>query len=214
MSENRGERGYTLAEMMVVVVIIMVVALMPIIMITSTKDRMSRQAFVRELKSAFERARFDSVKRKPESSDLMAKVVISTNSYQLFTYTNSSGAVDSTGTAQVVRTQTKNITTSNMSIVGYPSSGITLPVTITFDARGEITAMSGSVKIANPAFVVCQGTCSSYTSSNSNIILLSPTGTVNLLPGDATIPTFTSPSGAVTVPQGTSINNLVTVPSN
>lgn len=212
------ERGYTLTEMMVVVTIMMVVALMPIIMINSTKDRMSRQAFVRELKSAFERARFDSVKRRPETSALMAKVVVSAKSYQLTTYANRTGTVDSTGTMVSAQTQTKTIAASDMSIVGHSSSGLTsqrFPVTITFDSRGEILATDSSgVKVTNPAFVVCQGNCSSYTGQNSNIILVSPTGTVNLLAGDASIPTFTAPSGIATVSQGTSINRLVTVSNN
>lgn len=212
------QRGYSLTEMMVVVVIVMVVALMPIMMIRTTKDQFSRQTFVRELKAALERARFDSVKRKPEVKEQMARVVVSNGSFQLVTYANREGSVDAAGVQQVAQVQTKNINASDAGIVGHSVSGVSassFPITITFDSRGEIAATDSSgSRINNPAFVICQGDCSNYTSQNSNIILVSPTGTVNLLPGDASIPTFISPASTGAVSQSSSINKLVTLPSN
>lgn len=212
------QRGYSLTEMMVVVVIVMVISLMPIMMIKTTKDQFSRQTFVRELKSALERARFDSVKRKPEVKEQRAKVVISNGSYQLVTYTNRLGAVDSTGVQQVAQAQTRNINTPDAAINAHTASGMassSFPVTISFDARGEILAEdAGGTKVNNPAFVICQGDCSNYTAQNSNIILVSPTGTVNLLPGDASIPTFISPASTGAVSTGSSINKLVTILNN
>lgn len=215
---HESQRGYSLAELIMVIVIIMVVSLMPIMMISSTKDRFSRQTFVRELKSALERARFDSVKRRPEMKEQMAKVVVSNDSFQLVTYANRIGTVDSTGVAQVAQTQTKNINPPDAAITAHASSGLSsssFPVTITFDSRGEITTTdaNGSTVI-NPVFVICQGECSSHTAENSNIILVSPTGTVNLLPGDSSIPTFVSPSTTGGVSAGSSINKMVTILNN
>jgi len=101
---------------------------------------------------------------------------------------------------------TTNFAAQNITIAGYTS--MTLPVTVTFDKRGEVTATGG----VNPEFLVCNGTCpATPTSDTANIVLVTPTGTVNLLAGNATPPTFVNP-GVTNVSTTAGISNMVSLP--
>lgn len=211
------ERGYSLAEMMVVLVIMGVIMVIPAMMISSAKVDFSRQTFVRELKSSLERARFDSIKRKPQNKEAMAKVVLSPSSYQLVTFKNSTGAVDSTGVAQSQKVETKSIKAADGSVLAHTASGIgsAFPVTIAFDERGEVVATdSNNNVISNVAFVICEANCGTPTSENSTLLMVSPTGTVALLTGGSDLNTYIAPAAAASVSQGSGINKLVTIPSN
>lgn len=211
------ERGYSLSEMIVVLVIMSVITTIPVMMIASAKVDFSRQTFVRELKSSLERARFDSIKRKPETKEAMSKVVVSPGSFQLVTYKNSAGNIDSTGVAQAQKVETKAIEAANGSILAHSASGIgsAFPVTIAFDERGEIIATdSNNNVISNVAFVICEANCSAPTSENSTVLMISPTGTVAVLTGGSDLNTYIAPASTASVSQGSGINKLVTIPSN
>lgn len=211
------ERGYSLAEMMVVLVIMGVIMVIPAMMISSAKVDFSRQTFVRELKSSLERARFDSIKRKPANKEAMAKVIISPSSYQLVTFKNSTGTVDATGVAQAQKVETKSINAADGAVSAHTASGIgtAFPVTIAFDDRGEVIATdSNNNVISNVAFVICEANCGTPTSDNSTVLMLSPTGTVALLTGGSELNTYVAPSAASSVSQTSGINKLVTIPIN
>lgn len=214
-SENRshvqGESGLTLVEVLIVVVIIMVVALIPLLSIQSSKTVFERQNFARELKSALERARFDSVKRRAADSGIQARVVIRENGFDLITFAKPAGvSAASTEMGEVVTTM---MIEEQGTVFSHPSSdiGTDFPVTISFNERGEAIAVDGAGNLlASPAVVICAGQCSSFGRANSNILAISKAGTVNLLAGDMAIPTFVAPQ-ITTVDSGNGINRLLVV---
>lgn len=211
---DSGHRGYSLPEMMVVIVILGIVTTIPVLMIGRAKVQFSRQTFIREFKSSLERARFDSIKRKPETKEDMAKLVISANSYQLVTFRNSTGAVDDTGVAQVTKSEVRSLEESDGTIALHSSSATSaFPVTLLFDSRGEVSAFNaGNEAIPTPVFVICEGTCGVQTAENSTILMISPTGTVALLPGGSDVTPYAAPGNPASVASSSGINRMVTLP--
>jgi prepilin-type N-terminal cleavage/methylation domain-containing protein len=213
LSRQSREGGYSLSEMMIVLVVMGIVTAIPAMLLTSAKVQFSRQTFIREFKSSLERARFDSIKRKPETKEDMAKVVIRANSYELVTYRNSSGAVDDTGVAQVAKTESKTLSASDGTL-GLHSSSATVgfPVTLLFDARGEVSAFdANNDAVTTPVFVICEGNCATQTAENSTILMISPTGTVALLPGGSDVTPYAAPTSPTTIVSSSGINRLVTL---
>jgi hypothetical protein len=188
----------------VVIVIIAIVAAIALMNRGSADSQFKRQNVARELKTAFERARFDSVKRRAQitPSDVRATVVVSSNSYALTTY-----PIDSSG-APVANTLTTSTSGQNVVIGGNGSIG--LPFTIYYNQRGEAVDVGGAS--ISPSFYVCNVSCTSPTNNNANLLIVTPTGTVNLLPGGSSVPNFIAPS-VTPVPPSTGINNTATLPS-
>jgi prepilin-type N-terminal cleavage/methylation domain-containing protein len=195
---SHRESGVTLVELLVVIVIIAIVAALALKQRGKTDAQLKRQNIAREFKVALERARFDSVKRRAQESptDGRARVTINSGSYVLATY-----VVDSAGTA-TASAQTSDASVQNVVISG--NNSITLPYTIYYNQRGEAVDASGNS--ISPSFYVCQVTCSSPTNANANLLIVTPTGTVNLLPGSSTVPSF-SPPGVTAVSGGTAIRS-------
>ena len=199
---NRSSQsGLTLVELLVVIIIIAVVAALALMQRGSANEQFQRQNVARELKVAFERARFDSVKRRADTSATQAKVLVDAGVYTLTTDINQNGTLESSD--DIART----ISSQNIVIAG--SGGTSIPLTVRFNQRGEAVDASG-VSIS-PVFLVCNVSCSSPTNANANIVLVTPTGTVNLLSGGATPPTFSAPT-ITNVSVGTGISNMVSVP--
>ena len=198
---GRGQRGFSLTELMMVTVVIAVVSAIAIIQINKPRKQFSRQNISRDLKVALERARFDSVKRRAEDPAVRARVIITSNSFTLATDVDNDGDIDSSD----------NVITSfaGQSIV-ITGSNITLPATLTYNQRGEVIGSPGD--ILSPVFRICNVDCSSPNNSNSDLLVVTPTGTVNLLGGSSTVPTFNSPT-VTTIGGSTDINPLVTVPA-
>lgn len=197
---NSGQNGFSLPEMLVVIAIIAVVATLALMQMGTADTQFKRQNVARELKVAFERARFDSVKRhasgpNPAGTPMPATVIVDTNSYTLNTDSDRDGTYE---------TLVTNVATQNVAIAGYGAT--TVPVTVIFDKRGEVTTTGGE-----PQFLVCNVDCLSPTSANANLVLVTKTGTVNLLGGNATPPSFTSPS-VTSVSNTAGISNMVTLP--
>ena len=185
------------------VVVIAVIAGFAMMQMGGANEQFRRQNIAQELKSAFERARFDSVKRRADNPDAQAKVVVNETTYTLTTDRNQDGVFDSTDD------EVANLTGQNVVIAG--DTGITLPVTIKYNQRGEITAVDATNAVIDPVFLVCNVSCSSPTQANSNILMVSRTGTVNLLAGGSELPTFSPPGGITSIPANTSINNTAVV---
>jgi len=184
-----------------VIIIIAVVATLALMSRGSANSQFQRQNVARELKVAFERARFDSVKRRADSAATQAKVLVDAGVYTLTTDINLNGTLESSDDIA------KTVSGQNIVIAG--SVGTTLPVTVRFNQRGEAVDSSGAS--ISPVFLVCNASCSSPTTANSNLVIVTPTGTVNLLAGNATVPTFNAPP-VTNVAVGTGISNMVSVP--
>ena len=173
-----SDAGFSLVELLVVIGIICVLSAIAVMQLTTSNQRFIRQNAARELKAAFERARFDSVKRRPSSIGAFAKVSLTQSSFTLTADTNLNGTLEAAD--DLLRDL------SGTSVVMAGSGGTALPTTVYFNQRGEAVNSSGAS--ISPVFLVCGGSCSAPTSANANIVLVTPTGTVNLLPGDAAIP--------------------------
>lgn len=194
--DSRAQRGVTVTELLVVIVVIGVICGFALMQAGGTDDQLQRQNVAQAFKVAFERARFDSVKRRASevgSNALReATVTVTPTSFTLRTYTN-----EANGTA----TPSDQTTTLPSGIVIGRYDGATLTsVVVTFDMRGEIGSASDA------QFYICNVTCAgSHTNTNANLLIVTPTGTVNLLPGSSTLPTFGVPSMSP-IPTSANIN--------
>jgi prepilin-type N-terminal cleavage/methylation domain-containing protein len=198
---SSDQSGVTLVELLVVIIIIVIVAALAMMQKGSANAVFQRQNVATQLKNAFERARFDSVKRRAQSSpDVRATVRVDSNSYTLTTYN-----VDSSGTA----TANPLATTTAGDVVIAGSGLLSLPFTVYYNQRGEAVDSSGNS--ISPAFYVCNASCSSPTDSNANLLIVTPTGTVNLLAGGSAVPAFNAPP-VTNIPQSAGINNTVRLP--
>lgn len=198
----QNQKGVSLVELLVVIMIITILSTIALMQFGSSKDQFRRQNVAQELKTAFERARFDSVKRRAVSPH-EAKVTVNTNSFTLTVDKNGNGTIEQPDDDSV-----NNFGSQNVTITDTAGITMTSPVTVFYNKRGEVTDNAGIP--VNPIFIVCNGTCTpTPNSSNSNIVLVTPTGTVNLLAGGSAIPTFAAP--LITNPTP-SINVDVVVP--
>ena len=177
-----NQKGVTLVELMVVILLIVILSTIAIMNMSSSKIQFERQTVARELKVAFERARFDSVKRRAISSQ-QANVVVTENSFTLKTDINQNSTIE-TSEDRVNSSWNPGISIRNTSGAAALSSA----VTVAFNKRGESNPTGGS------AFLVCNGDCTTPNVSNSNLVVVTATGTVNILSGGATVPTFSIPS--------------------
>ena len=190
-SIHRDDGGITLPELLVVIVVISIIAGFALMQRGPANVQLQRQNVAQQLKSAFERARFDSVKRRATSGQF-AIVTVTPTSYRLRTYSN-----DVNGTA----TPNDQVTSlpSGIVIGLYDGTALT-SMDVSFNMRGETPSSPA------PQFYVCNVSCSTHTDANANIVLVTPTGTVNLLPGSTALPTFGVPTMSP-VPSNTGINN-------
>ena len=188
---NSHQSGVTLPELLVVLVVIAVLAGFALMQRGAADVQFTRQNAARELKTAFERARFDSVKRRADGVTVpFATVNIEATRMTLTTDVDQNGVMDASDSL---------VTNFPPNISVAPRSGLSLPLLVSFDRRGE-------PDVVNPHFVVCNGTCdfTNDTVANANIVYVTSTGTVNMLPGGSTPDTFPTPQ-IQTVPGGTSI---------
>ena len=195
-----AQRGVTLTELLIVIIIIGVVCTFALMNRGSANEQFQRQNIARELKVAFERARFDSVKRRADGTVPQANVVINATSFKLVTDANMDGDLADANDSVTTDFGGQNIIISNFS--GNSVAAITSPLTVTFNQRGEPSVVGGG----SPTYLVCNTDCSSRGDDDTNIVLVTPTGTVNMLPGGDTPPTFAAP-GVSTVPTSTAIRS-------
>jgi prepilin-type N-terminal cleavage/methylation domain-containing protein len=199
---SSGQSGVTFIELMVVIVIIGVIAALALMPRGSADTQFKRQNVAQQLKVALERARFDSVKRRAQASpDVRATVVIDTSSYALTTY-----PINGSGTPTL---NTLTTSTSGQNVVMSGNNSITLPFTVYYNQRGEPVDSAG-VSIS-ASFYVCNVSCSSPTNANANLLIVTPTGTVNLLGGGSSVPNFNAPS-ITNVSPTNSINTTAQLP--
>ena len=192
-----GQSGVTIVELLVVCVVIGIIAAFAFMQRGTADAQFKRQNVAQSLKSAFERARFDSVKRRAECDAQKAKVFIDATSFTLTTDSNQDRVLDASDN------EVTDFSGQDIVISGNVDFG--LPVTVVFNQRGEATLV-GAGGATNPTFFVCNVGCGSMPNPNANIIIVTPTGTVNMLAGTAAIPVFGAPGGTV-VGTGDEIND-------
>jgi prepilin-type N-terminal cleavage/methylation domain-containing protein len=195
-TENfKSDSGVSLIEVMVVLIIIVIISTIALMNRGKSKDILKRQNAAQELKVAFERARFDSVKRRPDSNAGQARVVVSIWGYTLTTDLDLNGVLNSSDDRNT------DVGFQNIAIRNRISGNV--PITVYFNKRGEAVDINGNP--ISPVFDVCNITCNAPNAANSNILLVTPTGTVNLLPGNSRLPVFGVPA-INGVPTTTGIN--------
>lgn len=205
-----AQSGKSIIEVLVVLVVAAILVTTAVTRMGNAKSNLQRQNLASEFKVNLDRARFDSIKRRPSALDAQSKVVInSATSYAVTTDLNQNGVLET------LESQVKNISVS--STVKIISTTGSFPITIRFDWRGKAIAYdSAEQRITMPIFYFCEGTgcnASTATDSNSNIISISPSGTVNLSKGGSTLPIFLAPNVS-NVNTNSGINPLVRVNSN
>ena len=195
---NSHQSGVTVVELLVVIVIIAVLAAFALMQRGAANEQLTRQNAAQQLKTAFERARFDSVKRRAVASDELARVTVTPTSFTLRTYSN-----DVNGVSVALDQAT---TLPPGIVIAHFSNLVTLTSQdVTFDMRGETPASP------LPQFLVCNFSCGSADNTNSNIVIVTATGTVNLLAGGSTLPTFGVPT-VTNVNTSTGINPNAVLP--
>ncbi len=183
------QAGISLVEILIVIVIISVLAVFSVTRLGNAKGNFQTRNVARELKINLERARFDSVKRRPSDITNMSRVVIS--SQTSFSITIDS---DQSGKLETADTRTVDLATrGNFKII---ANGISLPLTIAFDRKGHIIAVDNSGTAVTPTIIICEN-CSAATASsaaNSYLISVSPTGTITMLNSGETLPKHNNPT--------------------
>jgi prepilin-type N-terminal cleavage/methylation domain-containing protein len=212
-----SQSGKSLIEMLVVLAIVGVLVTFGAAQFADSDSNLQRQNIAREFKVSLERARFDSVKRRATEISKRARVIItSPTSFSVITDSNQNGTVsNSDGTIESV--DRKEVDFGSRSDVQIAGNNLVYPVTIMFDQRGHITATNGAIPAQNitPMFVFCNGPCALSTANetNANIVIISATGTVAMLKGGETLPTFQSPS-VTSIGSTVQINPLLAVWEN
>ena len=209
-TESNFQKGFSILELIIVIVLIAIVSVMAMTMFGRTETRLQRQNISRELKVYLERARFDSVKRRAINRGDMARVTITNaTSFNVTTDMNLNGTIDTADTRF-------------MSLNGRTDARIMLdsgsfPITILFDHRGQAIALDqlGADMTTIPRFTICDASCTVATANanNSTVIVITPTGTVAMLNGGATLANVNAPN-VTTVNGNYNISNLVYVNSN
>ncbi len=186
------QSGKSLLELVVILVITAVLVTFAIAQFGGSKTNLNRQNLVREFKVSLERARFDSVKRRAQGS--LSRIVIeSATRFTVLTDLNQNGTLETSESRSV------NFGSSGVKFVGT----LIYPITISFDRHGHISATNsvvgsdGEFQQINPTFTICDRGCTSLETANvknSNVISISPSGTVAMLGGGESQPSFSSPT--------------------
>jgi prepilin-type N-terminal cleavage/methylation domain-containing protein len=202
--EINSQSGKSLLELVIVLAVAAIIVTFAVAQFGSSRRNFNRQNIARELKVSLERARFDSVKRRPSLESNMARVTIdSATAFSLMIDLNQNGSVEVSETKQI------NFPDTEVKIVGET---LVFPITIRFNRYGQISATNGiGTEIDLPYFRVCEK-CTNATgnATNSNIITISPTGTVAMLNGGESPTTVQNPNVS-TISQSEDINSLVTI---
>jgi type II secretory pathway pseudopilin PulG len=175
--------GFSLIEIFAVLVMIGVLTTLALLSFGRSKVDIERQAIAREFKIYLERARFDSVKRRAENSDMATVKLTSAKSFTAALDFNEDGILQS-GEARTVDFTQKS---STQILV---TDTLNYPVTISFDRRGQATTIDGLGNMVDPVFTICSN-CTS-ASPDRSVISLSATGTVAVTrdePDPAALPT-------------------------
>jgi Tfp pilus assembly protein FimT len=167
----RGERGISVLELIIVVTIIGVVTAFAILRISAAQRAMRITNSTREFISYLEKARLDSIRRRPMNVDEMASVTInSANSYSVRIDQNGDGVLDAARTITIANVQ------------GARFAGVGIPTVINFNWRGRpVNALGNTIELtfrmedaaganANPIFLTSIGDASLSSNTNTNAV--------------------------------------------
>ena len=188
-TELKTQRGFSLIEMMIVLLIISILVVFAVAQFGEASTVFETQNVARELKVNLERARFDSVKRRPGSIADMSRVVINND-------TSISVSLDRNQDGVLQTTETRTIDFSGRNNVKIVGSGIAYPVTLRFDRRGQVSTTDALGLEISPLFIVCDE-CTTFADADnptSYYIKLSPTGTVSMYDNGQTPPSIADPT--------------------
>jgi len=174
--------GFSLIEIFIVLAMIGVLTTLALMQFGQSRVDFQRQRIAREFKVYLERARFDSVKRRAESTSERASIMLTSPSS--FTV-----SLDFDGDGVMRADETRVVKFSDRTdAVIQVSDAYTWPVRVEFDRRGLVTATQGWVDPSNPGspitpiFEICSD-CSD-ASPDTTRISISSSGTVaELRPG-------------------------------
>jgi Tfp pilus assembly protein FimT len=196
-----SESGISLFEILIVIVITGILVTFAVARFGQSRNNLQRQNVARELKVSFERARFDSVKRRASDVDKRARVTVDATSFDVTLDMNLTGDIEASDT------RTVDLTGSDIRIV---SANLAFPVTVKFDQRGQIVTTDALGNNVAPKFIICNGcTAATATPQNANVISISPTGTIVMTVFGDSDPTFLNPI-VTAVGSGTEIRPLAT----
>ncbi|CAN5398797.1 hypothetical protein BH10ACI1_BH10ACI1_07640 [soil metagenome] len=203
-----SQNGKSIIELVIILVVVTIIVTIAITNTNRAQTNLQRQNFAREFKINLERARFDSVKRRPTTIDQMAQIIITSNtSYRVLTDLNQDGVL--------TLSDAKTISISSSSGVKILGTNLVYPITIRFDWRGQVALLNGNDDEVTPTFAFCEGSCTLATvnATNANIITISPTGTISMLSGNQSQPTIGAPNVS-SVNTSSNINPWVTIFQN
>ncbi len=137
--EARIAAGFSVFELLIVVAMISVLTGFALLQITRARQVMTRANAARQLSAFLEKARVDSVRRRPTTNTQMAQVsLLDATSYSVGIDLNGDGTLDA---PQVIRLPAD----ANLQF------DLPYPRTIYFNWRGRTVDAAGN--IANPSFV-------------------------------------------------------------
>jgi len=137
--EARIAAGFSVFELLIVVAMISVLTGFALLQITRARQVMTRANAARQLSAFLEKARVDSVRRRPTTNTQMAQVsLLDATSYSLRIDLNGDGTLDA---AQVIRLPAD----ANLQF------DLPYPRTIYFNWRGRTVDAAGN--IANPSYI-------------------------------------------------------------
>lgn len=204
-----SQSGKTLVELIIVLVVGAILATFAIAQFGNPRQTLQRQNISHELKSYFERARLDSMKRRAAAQNQMASVVIdSATSFHLSSDLNQDGKLDAAETRKI------NFNSSGVKFVGDNLNN-RYPVIVRFDQRGFITAVDNTGTTVNANFVLCKdcATLAAANAKNSDKVSVSPTGAILMMAGDVAVPTIKNPT-VTSVDTKTQINQKLYIKPN
>jgi len=197
------QHGFSLVELIVVVLIISILVVFAVAQFGEASTVFETQNVARELKVNLERARFDSVKRRPETPTDMSRVMIlDQDTIRVAIDRNQDGVLDSS--------EDKTIDFAGRNDVKIVGAGVSYPVTMVFDRRGHVTTRNSLGVEIDPLFIVCD-LCTSFADADtptSYFIKLSTTGTVSMYDNGQT-PTNVGDPTVTTVTMGDDIEPMV-----
>jgi Tfp pilus assembly protein FimT len=163
--------GVSLVEVLIVLAMVGILSTLALVQLAGARTDFQRQNIVREFKNYLERARFDSVKRRPSSDDQKSTVTLtSSTTISVKLDFNGDGTISSAETRSIDFTQR-----SNTRI--YVTDTLNYPVNIRFNRRGQAEAIDYLGNSVTPVFRICSD-CSSSTPEVS-YIAVSASGTIS-----------------------------------
>jgi len=191
-----SQSGISLIEILIVLVILAILVTFSIAQFGDSRVVFERQNLAREFKVNLERARFDSVKRNAVVPAKRANVEVSDElSFNTTLDLNQNNILDESDTRTVDFSGRSSV--KIVPDTGTAGDTIVFPMTITFDHRGHIISEDSSTpKKSVTRFIFCTDSCTVATANakNASVISISLTGTVSMIAGGETQPTFSSPT--------------------